>query len=140
MHDFEIKLGETLGIIQFMDVFNFPQSEVGVKLMGQLHPTIGKYQMTYDESFPWDVGDELGYQGNYDHYGLQLHTKRFKIMTITDRIETVDSVKIYFSSEDTVVIPWSPWPPPSSYSYIISYPNPLVYKKGERTLVNILLT
>ncbi|MEO9531532.1 MAG: T9SS type A sorting domain-containing protein [Crocinitomicaceae bacterium] len=129
LHGFEIKLGDTLGLINFIDCKNFPYQETGVSLMGQLHPTIGTYQMTYDDAFPWDVGDELGYVGY--HYSPQefYQNKHYRILKVTDRIETTDSVNIYFDYTDSLVNTTPNFQGPGFYN--IHYYSPISFKKGQ---------
>ena len=132
LHNFNIKVGKTLGLIQFIDCTNFPSSEVGVELLGQLNPSIGYYQMTYDEMYPWQAGDIVEYQGtwNLGSTGPSPHTINYRLLSVTNRVETVDSVYIYydaFTKTDTVDYGYTG----SFGTFNIVYPNPLVYEKGE---------
>lgn len=118
LNGFEVKLGKNLGIVQFIECNQFPTVEKGLQLMGQLNPTIGYYQMTYDEVYPWNVGDTLEVKGVAASTGGV--GQEYKLITIQNRVETADSVWIYLNTQ---VYP-SPW-------FNINYPNPIVYQKGK---------
>lgn len=130
LHGFEIQLGQNLGLIQFMNCNEFPEKEVGLSLLGQLYPTIGKYQMTYDEAFPWKAGDLLQYRSVYSDYSFgSVVNTTYKTLTITAREETADSVFIYHeSSSFTYYVPGEEINP---FTAGFAYPNPIRYKKGE---------
>lgn len=111
--NFELKLGKELGLLSFMDCNNFPLLETEVELMGQLHPNLGEYNMTYDELYPWDVGDSLLVKGT------QPFLTSYKLITVTDRVESTDSVWIYLNFEGDLT------------GFNIEYPNVIQYHKGE---------
>jgi len=129
---FNIKVGKELGLIQFIDCHQFPNEEIGYELMGQLHPNIGKYQLTYDEVYPWQVGDKVQYLGFYYNYsGYQISNKSFTMYTVEDRVETADSVWLYFSSVGDVI--YSPsngqFNPGTTYNIILG--DSLGFEKGK---------
>lgn len=112
LNNFEVKLGKNLGLLSLVDCNNFPAMEIGVELMGQLYPTIGTYNMTYDEAYPWVPGDSLEIKGT------QPFLITYKLITISDRVETTDSVWIYLNFDGDLT------------GYSIDYPNVIAYKKG----------
>jgi hypothetical protein len=128
LHQFEIKLGDTLGMIQFIDCNHFPNVEMGLELRGQLRPNVGYYQMTYDQAYPWQIGDELEYRGNA-HLGLGGGSiTTYRLLQVTNRVETSDSVKIYFNITNQEIKN----PPSLPYGgFVIDLGNPLVYAKGD---------
>ena len=129
LHLFEVKLGETLGLISFINCRDFPLVESGLMLMGQLHPTIGKYQMTYDEAFPWDIGDVVQYKSSYNDWESGVSNKTYRLITITDRVETEDSVFIYHSSGSFTV--FNPGEEFNPFTANFGYSNPIRFRKGE---------
>ena len=133
LHNFEIKLAENLGLIQFINCYDFPQSEIGLSLKGQLNPTIGEYQMTYDEAFPWNTGDTLEYVGYSSFQQGGPSTTIYSRYVITDRIETVDSVFIFFDYDEQLLqLPAGLGSYPSAFT--ISYQSPIKYKKGDNVI------
>jgi hypothetical protein len=129
LNGFEIKLSEQLGLVSFIDCDNFPTSEKGFTLMGQLNPTIGYYQLTYDEIFPWNPGDTLEVKGTNYKQSWGMITRSHKLITIQNRIETSDSVWIYLNIEEQIDES-APGAPFTLYPYNIGYTNPIVFKKG----------
>ena len=93
--------------------------------MGQINPTLGDYQLTYDECYPWQVNDVLQYSiyRNEGFNGPPPYTS-YQTVTVVDRIETADSVKLYFSSINQVT---SQGTSVSAYGMDTS---PLFFKKG----------
>jgi hypothetical protein len=122
LNGFQVKLSENLGLVSFIECNEFPQIEKGVELIGQLNPTIGYYQMTYDEAFPWDIGDTLEFRG------YAPSRTSYNMTTIQSRVETTDSVWIYLNTHiqnqpDSV-------PPGFAPPYNIVLPNPIVFRKN----------
>lgn len=133
LNNFEIKVGKELGMIKFIDCNNFPMSEVGLELLGQINPLIGYYQMTYDEMYPWQAGDIVEYQGSWSLGGSipSPYTINYRLLSITNRVETSDSVFIYydlFTRTDTIDMGYTGW----FGTFNIVFPMPLVYKKGKQ--------
>lgn len=125
LHNFEIKIGEHLGLVSFFDVFNFPVEETPLLLKGQTNPPLGYFQMTLGEVFDWHVGDVLQYKGTYSALpGYYPSSSSFSQYTVIDRMEDNDTVKIYFDVVSSSIKP-SPW----FGTFNISYPNPLVFNK-----------
>lgn len=129
LNGFELKLSEQLGLVHFIDCNRFPNLEQGLYLMGQLNPTIGYYQMTYDEAFPWTPGDTIEYKGINYRQSWGMMTTSHVLLTIQDRIETSDSVRIYLTVDQQIDnnTPGAPFTLPP---FNIGYPNPIVFKKG----------
>ncbi len=125
---FDLQLGENLGLITFFDVNNFPTIEKKMGLNGQLNPTIGYYQLTYDEVFNWHPGDTLEVKGtaNNGQGGVVSH----KIYAVNNRIETADSVSLFFTISEQI----DSYPPGATSGYNITYPNPLTFAKGENVV------
>lgn len=113
LNGFEIKLGKSLGLLSLIECNDFPNTEVGVELMGQLYPTIGTYNMTYDELYPWAPGDSLLVKGTAPML------VSYKLITISDRIESADSVWIYLNFEGDLT------------GFNIEYPDIIAYQKGD---------
>lgn len=126
LNGFEIKVGKTVGVIQFFDCLNFPALEVKLELMGQLHPTLGVYQMTYDDAYPWQIGDIVEYLGWVGTSSA--HSFKYRYLTITDRIETVDSVKIYYD-EETLTEFYG-----TTQVFNSVFANPFKYEKGKNLI------
>ena len=125
LHNFEIKIGEHLGLVSFFDVFNFPVEETPLLLKGQTNPPLGYFQMTLGEVFDWHVGDVLQYKGTYSlPPGQNQSSTSFSQYTVIDRMEENDTVKIYFDVVSSSIKP-SPW----FGTFNISYSNPLVFNK-----------
>jgi hypothetical protein len=129
LNGFEINLSENYGIVSFIDCHSFPSIEKGLTLMGQLNPTIGYYQLTYDEVYPWAPGDTLELRGVNYFQGWGVQTTSHKLITIQNRIETSDSVWIYLNI-DTQIEETPSGAPGYPNPYNIYYPNPIIYKKG----------
>lgn len=130
LNGFQIKLTENLGLASFIEINNFPAVETGVSLVGQLNPTLGYYQLTYEEVFPWQIGDTLQYYGGNHNYEYDLHIYSTKLFVVQNRVETADSVWIYFSV-DTQIDKYPSISPFPLYEFNINYPNPLVFRKTD---------
>lgn len=129
LNGFEIKLSENYGLISFIDCHSFPTITKGLTLMGQLNPSIGYYQLTFDEVFPWNPGDTLELEGEHYITNWGISTINKDLITILDRVETSDSVWIYLNIESQIdKIPNGAPSHPGAYN--IQYPNPIVFKKG----------
>jgi hypothetical protein len=129
LNDFQIRLSENLGLASFINCKDFPAFEQGYVLQGQLNPTIGYYQLTYDEAFPWTPGDTLETRGYNSYPSWGVYTVSHTLYTIQSRIETSDSVWIYLNIESQIDNypdgnPLS-YPPP----FNINYPNPIIFQK-----------
>ena len=130
LNGFEIKLGEKYGLYSFIECNKFPEKEEGYTLVGQTNPSIGSYQLTYDMLYPWNVGDKLQFEGTARDYATSDHASTYqrKLITITDRIETKDSVWIYWNEKIQLT---------TSLGYItpkatnITFDNPIKFKKGD---------
>jgi len=130
LNGFEIKLSENYGLISFIECNQFPLVEARMILKGQLYPTIGYYQLTMDEIFPWQVGDTLQTKGIISNMNWGTGTISHKIFSIQNRVETSDSVWIYLTIDEQVdYTPYGATNYPSPYN--ISYDNPIVFKKGD---------
>ncbi len=136
LNGFALKLSESYGLVSMFDITNFPLMEVPLQLMGHTNPSIGYYQMTYDELYPWQAVDTLEYRGTNPIMGSsgQHYTLSHKVMIINNRIETADSVFIYSTTENQVdEIPGSaPLYPPS---FNISMASVFAFKKGEPVIL-----
>lgn len=132
LHLFEIKVGKTLGLLRFINCRDFPEAEIGLHLKGQLHPTIGSYQMTYDDVFPWESGDVLQYKSLYRDNSSDISNFTYKTITITDRVETDDSVHIYHSNNSFSV--FHPVAPENTMLTNFDYPNPISFAKGQNVV------
>lgn len=125
LNNFEIRLSKNYGLLSFINCYDFPSVQQGYELQGQTNPLIGTYQLTYDEAYPWQLGDVLQYyssntpSGGFPKYAY--HT-----LTVTDRTETVDSVIITYDA----LVQETNTSLPSSWIYGINY-DPIRYKKGD---------
>lgn len=100
LNNFEIKLSENYGLLSFIDTYNLPSTELGLELQGQTNPLLGTYQLTYDECYPWTVNDVVQhYYYESMGFGAPPLTRKYSTLTVTDRIETVDSVRLLFSTD-----------------------------------------
>jgi hypothetical protein len=127
---YELKLGKKLGLISFIDCLLFPTEKKKLNLMGQSEPMIGYYQLTYDELFPFHSGDTLEFYGSSDLSNIGTRTIGYNLVTINNRIETLDEITIYF--ENKIFLQNIPNGAPSYPSpYIITYPTSMNFKKNE---------
>ncbi len=103
LSDFEIKISKELGMLSFIDCYHFPNELIPVQIKGQTNPLLGIYQMTYLDAYPWNEGDVIQYQGDHSQPawggGFTFYTTTYETLTISERVETEDSVFIYFTSE-----------------------------------------
>ncbi|MFK7785711.1 MAG: T9SS type A sorting domain-containing protein [Crocinitomicaceae bacterium] len=97
---FELKLSKNYGLLSFINTYDFPSQEQKVELKGQTNPLIGSYQLTYEESYPWQINDIVQYESSHAWGGFPTPPPShvFQTLTVIDRIETSDSVKLYLSS------------------------------------------
>lgn len=97
LNNFEIRLSKNHGLISFINCYEFPALEQGMEIQGQTNPLLGSYQLTFNDSYPWQAGDVLQYY-NYSS-PQQPYTKyTYHTMNVTDRTETADSVFISFTN------------------------------------------
>jgi hypothetical protein len=95
---FHIVLSENLGLLTFIDCYHFPEVNMGLQLRGQTNPLLGDYQLSYLQAYPWQPGDIIQYMGSQS-YDMGAYVNRtYQTLTITNRIETPDSVYIYYQS------------------------------------------
>ena len=123
--NFQIKLSKNHGVLSFIDCYHFPAVEKSVELRGQTNPAIGDYQMTFDEAYPWQVGDVLQYSSSNTPPGAQYCQYAYHTLTVTDRIETTDSVIILYDA----LVQHTNTSLPANLAYGINY-DPIRYKKG----------
>ena len=125
LSSFEIKLSKNFGLTSFINIYDFPVIQHGLEMRGQTTPSLGNYQLTYDECYPWQVNDVLQYS-TYRTEGISgpPPNNAYQTVTVTDRIETADSVKLYFSS---VIQELNPGTPISLY---VMSTAPVIFKKG----------
>jgi hypothetical protein len=136
LNGFELKLGLNLGLVSFINCHTFPSEEKGLILMGQLNPTIGYYQMTYDEAFPWQTGDLIQLKGVNLNYNPFSSTSIYNLLNVTNRTETSDSVWIYYNSTIQKIYYPPGWPTefyPDPHCWL--YTNPIVYRKGDNVII-----
>jgi hypothetical protein len=131
LNDFQLRLSENLGLASFINCIDFPTVEQGYVLQGQLNPTIGYYQLTYDEVFPWTPGDTIETRGYNSNSSWGVYTVSHTLFTIESRIETSDSVWIYLNIENQIDNYPSGNPPFYPPPFNISYPNPIIFQKGK---------
>lgn len=131
LNDFQIRLSENLGLASFINCKDFPVVEQGYVLQGQLNPTIGYYQLTYDEVFPWAPGDTLETRGVNSLSSLGVNTVSHRVFTILDRIESADSVWIYINMEEQIDYFPNGNPPGYPPVFNINYPSILAYRKND---------
>lgn len=125
LNNFEIRLSKNYGLLSFINTYDFPIIEEGYELQGQTNPLIGIYQLTYDEAYPWQVGDVLQYySSNTPPGGYTKHA--YHTLTVTDRTETADSVIITYDA----LVQETENMLPSNWVYGINY-DPIRYKKGD---------
>lgn len=99
LNTFEIRLSKNYGLISFIDCYNFPSVQEGYQLQGQTNPILGNYQLTLDECYTWNVGDVIQYStSNNIDPSNGINKMAYQTITISDRIETIDSITILFTS------------------------------------------
>lgn len=126
LHDFQILLSENFGLLSLIHCYQFPDVEIGLQIAGQTDPPLGYYQLTKDEVFTWQPGDTLQYHGYTPGPTSGVGTHIYRNMTITDRVESADSVWIYWSHQDQIIqVPPNYIGPPT----YITYPNPIAFRK-----------
>ena len=84
--------------------------------------------MTYDEAYPWQIGDAVQYSGSCYYPDYLILNKSYAYYSVINRVETTDSVKIYFDIVTSA--DYASGPNPGGL-YNISISNPFVYKKGD---------
>ncbi len=57
-----IKFSQNHGLVQFYNIYNFPDDTTTYKLVGQTNPDIGIVNLTVKEIFNYNVGDEFHYE------------------------------------------------------------------------------
>jgi hypothetical protein len=111
LNGYDIRIGEEIGLIQFFDVFHFPDEFIKLSLVGQTSPNLGNYQMSMEEAFTWDEGDIIQYKTYHINAPLP---ETYEHFMITERVVTSDSVHIYFEREYQMIYPEGfPDPSPS---------------------------
>jgi hypothetical protein len=132
LHSSYLRLGKNIGLITFLNCYEFPAQEVGMTLLGQIEPRIGTYQMTYDEAFPWEVGDVLQYRG-YTPLMTPLNCISYLEYTVINKVITADSVFIYLDSAEQITYNFDTATVqiilPNAY-YNIRYNSPIKFKKN----------
>lgn len=128
---FAVRLSENYGLVSFVDCHSFPSEERKLEMIGHLEPNMGYYQMTRDEVYPWQIGDTLQYRGYNSGFSQGGPTTvSYRTIIINDRVETLDSVWIYFDTEVQLV--QTPQGSPSFPSaFNIVYSSPITFRKGE---------
>jgi hypothetical protein len=96
---FHIELSENLGLLTFIDCYHFPEVNTGLQLRGQTNPLFGDYQLSYLQAYPWQPGDVIQYLGAQSFEMGAYVNRTYQTLTITNRIETADSVFIYYESD-----------------------------------------
>lgn len=132
LNNFEIKLSSKYGLVSFIDCFHFPTLETSLQLKGFVYDNgiaNGFYQITEEEMRPWHIGDTIVYSGLIGNTNGS--TQSYKFYSVIDRVETIDSVWIYFNIEEQVSSNSGPGggSPPEPYN--INIPNPLIYSKNK---------
>lgn len=128
LQGFEIKLAKSLGLVSFMNTWKFPEIETGVAIKGQIYPLIGNYHMSYEELYPYQVGDILQYKGVYTSPS-GAYSNTFTTFTVISRTETTDSITFSFS-ESEFMYGYNPVPMTNLPSYPFNLPNPLTIPKN----------
>src|SRR5690606_19747306 len=98
-----------------------------VQLKGQSNPLIGEYQLTYSDIYPWQPGDIIQYRGSKSYVEGMFTNGTYRTLTITNRVETVDSVWIYFDSYTQQVISF----PEDNSTVTLPLSNPIVFRKDK---------
>lgn len=93
-----IQIAKTLGAIRFIDIAQFPNAAIEYEITGQDHENIGhigSYGLTYDDVYPWDIGDTLQCSGS--NPTSEGGISSIITYTVTNRIESSDSVFIHLN-------------------------------------------
>jgi hypothetical protein len=111
----QILLGKDLGLLRFINCYNFPVIEEAYQLAGQQNPLVGNYQPTYDDIYPFHIGDSLQFTGADNYNGFYYYNCSYLLTySIVDRVETATSVTLTFDSwfQWIYKYPPPPWDPP----------------------------
>ena len=80
-----IQLSNSLGIIQGLDFYLFPNDTTQIEIAGMENPTIGIHRLTPEEAYDFEVGDEF-------HYEYEKNANDGSSPHFEKRIERVTSV------------------------------------------------
>ena len=122
-----IKIAKHLGAVRFIDLQGFPTNALEYEIVGQVNNNeghLGSYAPTYDEVYPWEVGDTLQYSGYSSIQSSQSAYHAINTVTVTNRVETTDSVFISIYND---LYTYNP----GGFVYNITYPPVIKFKKGE---------
>ncbi|SFT83978.1 Por secretion system C-terminal sorting domain-containing protein [Lishizhenia tianjinensis] len=122
-----IRIAKHLGAVNFIDIQSFPNAAVEFEIVGQVNTTeghLGSYAPTYDEVYPWEVGDTLQYKGTSSVASSQSSYYAVNTVTVTNRVETTDSVFISIYND---LYTYNS----AGIVYNITYPPVIAFKKGE---------
>lgn len=129
-----IQIAKELGAIQFIDLSDFPNTQKEYEIIGQANNNLGhlgNYGLTYDDAFPWDIGDTIQCYGTnvLANGGENSYVSYF----ITNRTETSDSVFISLSKEiyHEEHIGGQVFTDTTSLSYNIVYDDIYAYEKNK---------
>lgn len=132
INGFSVRLSEKYGLVSFIECDQFPLEEKGLNLMGQVRPNLGYYQLTKEEVYPWQIGDSLQYEGRNNNFTFGGPvTISYITLIITNRIETADSVWIYFDTNTQIEETPAGYPFPYPTPYNIQYSNPITFAKSD---------
>ncbi|NVK62988.1 MAG: T9SS type A sorting domain-containing protein [Flavobacteriales bacterium] len=123
LNGFEIKLSKNYGIMSFINCFEFPALEQKFMLKGNTFPDFGEYSLTNDLAYPWQTGDQLQYRNS--RLGQGANQYNYQMLTVTDRVETADSVWIYLTS--ALIEPSPAFGGPFNHQRSAQ---PIIYRKG----------
>jgi hypothetical protein len=102
LNDFIIKTGKESGLITFFRIDSFPQILEPVMMIGSQNPSTGLTQITNEDLYDYQPGDQLQYNERSDL--VTCHTEvlfdRFINLTFLTRTNTPDSV-IYTAFRET---------------------------------------
>ncbi|SFT83965.1 Por secretion system C-terminal sorting domain-containing protein [Lishizhenia tianjinensis] len=129
-----IRIAKSLGAINFIDLSDFPTTQKEYQIIGQANTNLGhlgNYGLTYDEAFPWDVGDTIQCYGTnvLANGGENSYVTYF----ITNRTETSDSVFISLSKKiyHTASIGGQSTSDTTDLSYNITYDDVYAYERNK---------
>lgn len=96
LNDAFIKVGETLGLIEFFRIDWFPTVLTPVKLIGSLNHQFGYSRMTNEMVYNYQPGDEIQTKYYYSHsnqgFMLPYSTTSYSKATILSRTDTEDQI------------------------------------------------
>jgi hypothetical protein len=106
LNQFQIAVGNNLGLINFFSIEHFPAQIKTLNLLGNQSPNVGFYRLTNEMLYDYAVGDEYQYYLGSSHSNFSwgwstTDYSKYVKYTIINKSLTPDSL-IYFSARNTI--------------------------------------